>query len=83
MAENARIPVSEPTFALVPKLRPIELAGLVPVSNKMLRDAQINPEFEDVIRSDMAEALSARQDLAFLQGLGAATSRWACAATRA
>ena len=68
--ENARIPVSEPTFALVPKLVPIELAALVPVSNRLLRNAQTQPEFEAVLRSDMADAIAGRQDLAFLQGLG-------------
>jgi HK97 family phage major capsid protein len=68
--ENARIPVSEPTFTAIPKLVPIELSALVPVSNRLLRDAQTNPAFEQVIRNDMAAAVSGRQDLAFLQGLG-------------
>jgi HK97 family phage major capsid protein len=70
VAENARIPVSEPTLTLIPKLKPIELAALVPVSDRLLRDALTNPVFEDVIRNDMAATLSGRQDLAFLQGLG-------------
>jgi HK97 family phage major capsid protein len=73
VAENARIPVSEPTFALVPKLKPIELAALVPVSNRLLRDAQTNPTLEEALRGDMADALSGRQDLAFLQGVGGGT----------
>ncbi len=68
--ENARIPVSEPTFALIPKLRPIELAALVPVSNRLLRDAQTNPSLEEALRNDMADSLAGRQDLSFLQGLG-------------
>lgn len=70
VAENARIPVSEPTFSLEPKLRPLELAALVPVSNRLLRDAQTNPTLEAALRQDMAGALSVRQDLSFLQGLG-------------
>jgi HK97 family phage major capsid protein len=73
IAENARIPVSEPTFAEGPTLRPIELAALVPVSNRILRDAQTIPAFEDVIRQDMADALAGRQDLALLQGIGGGT----------
>lgn len=68
--ENARIPVTEPTFALVPKLKPMELAALLPVSNRLLRDAATNPTLEDALRNDMAGALAGRQDLAFLQGLG-------------
>jgi HK97 family phage major capsid protein len=71
--ENARIPVSEQTFALIPKLRPIELAALVPVSNRLLRDARTSPELENALRSDMAQALAGRQELAFLQGLGGGT----------
>jgi len=70
VAENARIPVTEPTFALVPKLRPMELAALLPVANRLLRDAATNPTLEDALRQDMAGALAGRQDLAFLQGLG-------------
>ncbi len=70
VAENARIPVSEPTFTTVPKLTPLELAALLPVSNRLLRDAQTNPSLEEALRTDMADSLSGRQDLAFLQGLG-------------
>lgn len=69
--ENAPIPVSEETFALVPKLRPKELAALVPVSNRLLRDAETNPALESALRADMAASLSLRQDLAFLQGFAA------------
>jgi HK97 family phage major capsid protein len=68
--ENARIPVSEPTFALVPKLLPKELAALVPVANRLLRDAQTNPTIDEALKRDMSDALATRQDLSFLQGLG-------------
>lgn len=68
--ENARIPVTEQTFALTPVLNPIDLAVLTPVSNRLLRDASTQPSLEEVIRNDMAGAIAGRADLAFLQGLG-------------
>jgi HK97 family phage major capsid protein len=39
VAENAAIPVSEQTFALSALFRPKDLASLVPVSDRLLRDA--------------------------------------------
>jgi len=69
-AENAPIPVSEQTFAQAVLLRPRELAALVPVSNRLLRDAADNPAIEDVLRADLAEIIALREDLAFLQGTG-------------
>ncbi|UGS36102.1 phage major capsid protein [Capillimicrobium parvum] len=71
--ENARIPVSEPQFSLTPKLKPLQLAALSPVSNRLLHDAQTVPEFEEIIRSDLADAVANRADLAYLQGLGGGT----------
>jgi len=68
--EGARIPVSEETFSLTPVLRPIELAALVPVNDRLLRDAQTLPQLEEVLRGDLAQAIAGRADLAFLQGLG-------------
>ncbi|MBA3364691.1 MAG: phage major capsid protein [Actinobacteria bacterium] len=70
VAENARIPVSEETFAQAAILRPRNLAALVPISNRLLRDADETPAVEDVIRRDLAEVLALRQDIAFLQGTG-------------
>jgi len=70
IAENAAIPVSEPTFAQVPLLIPKELAALVPVSNRLLRDAAVSPSVEKVLREDLAEIMALRQDLAFIQGTG-------------
>lgn len=70
VAENAAIPISEQTFAQAVLLRPKELAALVPVSNRLLRDAAENPDVEDVIRSDLAEVLALREDLTFLRGTG-------------
>jgi HK97 family phage major capsid protein len=68
--ENAHIAPSEPTFAEAPLLRPRELAALVPVSNRLLRAAAEEPGIEEVLRSDLAEILALRADLAFLQGTG-------------
>ena len=70
VAENAAIPVSEQTFAQQALLRPKELAALVPISNRLLRDAAQSPDVESVIRSDMSEVLALRADLAFLRGTG-------------
>ena len=70
VAENARLPVSEQTFAVTPKLTPYELGTLLPISNRLLRDAQTIPALEDALRSDMADGLAARLDLAFLDGPG-------------
>lgn len=66
--ENSPIPISEETFAQEVLLRPVELAALVPISNRLLRDAASNPSAEQVIRTDLAEVLALRQDLAFLSG---------------
>jgi HK97 family phage major capsid protein len=70
VAENAAIPPSEETFGQAPLLRPTDLAALVPISNRLLRDAADSPDVEDVIRQDLAEVLALRQDLAFLRGTG-------------
>jgi HK97 family phage major capsid protein len=68
--ENARVPVTEQTFATSVLLRPKALAALVPVSNRLLRDARENPSVESIVRSDLTEVLALRADLAFLRGTG-------------
>ena len=70
VAENANVPVSEPTLAQAPLLQPKELAALVPVSNRLLRDAAETPQLEQVLRDDLAELMALRADLAFIQGTG-------------
>ncbi|MEJ7567715.1 MAG: phage major capsid protein [Gaiellaceae bacterium] len=70
VGENLRIAVSEEAFAQAPLLRPKQLAALVPVSNRLLRDAEESPDIEEVIRADIAEVLALRADLAFLLGTG-------------
>jgi HK97 family phage major capsid protein len=72
VAENAAIPVSEQIFDQEVLLTPKELGALVPISNRLLRDAADSPDVEAVIRADMAEVLALRADLAFLRGTGAA-----------
>jgi HK97 family phage major capsid protein len=68
--ENAAIPVSEETFAQSVLLRPKELAALVPISNRLLRDASGSPDIEQVLREDLAEIMSLRLDLSCIQGAG-------------
>jgi HK97 family phage major capsid protein len=70
LAENAPIPVSEQTFVQSALLTPRELAALVPVSDRLLRDADDNPSVEEIVRRDLAEVLALRADLAFLRGTG-------------
>lgn len=69
-AENAAISTSQQTFAIVAQLLPKALAALVPVSNRLLRDAQTNPPLEQLLLRDIAEVIRLREDLAFLQGTG-------------
>jgi HK97 family phage major capsid protein len=71
VGENLRIPVSEQTFAQAPLLAPKQLAALVPVSNRLLRDAQQSPDIEQVIRDDLAEVLALKADSSFIRGTGA------------
>lgn len=67
VAENARITPSELTLAQAAVLTPKFLTALVPVSNVLLRNA---PGVDTTIRDDMVEAITTREDLAFIMGLG-------------
>jgi HK97 family phage major capsid protein len=69
VAENALVPISEETFAEGPLLTPKELAAMVPISDRLLREAD-NPSVEEIVRRDLVEVLSLRADLAFLRGTG-------------
>lgn len=53
-----------------PLLRPKRLSALVPVSNRLLRDAADSPDADAVIRQDLAEIMALRADRAFLLGDG-------------
>jgi HK97 family phage major capsid protein len=70
--ENAAAVVSEETFSQGALLAPRDLTAMVPVSDRMLRDAAETPDLETIVRQDMAEVLALRADLAFLRGTGAA-----------
>jgi HK97 family phage major capsid protein len=70
--EGAHIAPSEMTFSQQVLLQPKGLAALVPVSNRLLRDARDTPDAADVITEDLAEIMALRADLAFLQGTGTA-----------
>jgi HK97 family phage major capsid protein len=65
--ENSNITPSELVVADAPLLTPKNLTGLVPVSNWLLTDA---PEADSMVRTDIAEVIGLREDLAFLQGTG-------------
>jgi len=75
VAENAAIPPSEPTFAEEALLQPKELAALVPVSNRLLRDAAQSPSLDEALRMDLADIMALRADLAFLEGPGGTEPR--------
>ncbi|MEP6697899.1 MAG: phage major capsid protein [Pseudonocardiales bacterium] len=69
--ENAAAPISEQTFDQDVLLMPRDLVAMVPVSDRLLRDAADNPSVENVVRADVDEVLALRADLAFLRGAGA------------
>jgi HK97 family phage major capsid protein len=69
-SENEPIPISEQTFGEAPMLRPKRLSALVPVSNRLLRDAAESPDADAVIREDLAAVMALRADRAFLLGDG-------------
>jgi len=69
-AENAPTPVSEQTFASSALLRPRDLTAMVPVSDRLLRDADDTPDIEDIVRQDLAEVVALRADASFLRGTG-------------
>jgi HK97 family phage major capsid protein len=66
-AENARIIPSEQVFAEAVLMTPKNLTAMVPVSNYLLADAA---GADQLIRDDMVEVITLREDLAFLRGTG-------------
>jgi HK97 family phage major capsid protein len=70
VAENAAIPTSEETFSFAAVLRPKPLAALIPVSNRLLRDAAVTPSLDQALRTDLSQVIALRADLAFLRGTG-------------
>jgi HK97 family phage major capsid protein len=71
IGEGNNIGTSEPTFGLK-RFTEREIAALVPISNKLLRNASQNVDF--LVRDDMVGAFAQTEDLAFLRsnGVGAA-----------
>lgn len=67
VGENTNITKSEPTFGQL-QLSAKKLAALVPISNDLLGDS--SPSVDTIVRDDMVNALSTREDLAFLRDDG-------------
>lgn len=70
VAENGAIPTSEQSFSFAAVLRPKPLAALIPVSNRLLRDAAVTPSLDQALRTDLSQVIALRADLAFLRGTG-------------
>jgi HK97 family phage major capsid protein len=69
-AENAPIVVSEQTFGIPLTLSPKELSALVPMSNRVLRDASSNPSIAEAVTEDLAAVIALGLDAGFLAGTG-------------
>lgn len=67
IGELQAAPVSQPQFGLL-NLTAKKLAGLVPVSNDLLKDA--SPRADAIVRDDLVRVLSIREDLAFIRDDG-------------
>lgn len=59
-AENANLPVSEASFSQDVLLRPRALGTVVPVSNRLLRDARDTPDLDALLRDELAEIMALR-----------------------
>jgi HK97 family phage major capsid protein len=70
IGENLPVPISEPTFAESQLIKPRRLSAIVPISNRLLRDAAENPDADRVLREDLATVMALRADRAFLVGTG-------------
>jgi HK97 family phage major capsid protein len=71
IGENKNVPKTEPTFRQV-KFSDKFNAGLVPISNSLLRTA--SPNVDRLIRDDMVAALVTRSDQAFIRDDGSANT---------
>lgn len=69
VGENTQIPAAEQTFAQVQLVAKV-LAAMVKVSNQLLQDT--SGAAEAAIRRDVAKVIALAEDMAFLQGTGAA-----------
>lgn len=66
-AENASIPVSEPTFDNIDQ-KFKKLTALVPVGNSLLRHSSV--AMAALVRDDILKVMALREDLAFIRGDG-------------
>lgn len=71
--ELANAPPSQPSFGQL-VLSAKKLTGLVPISNDLLRDAASSPAVDALVRDDMVQSFSRREDLAFIRGDGASNT---------
>jgi HK97 family phage major capsid protein len=69
VGEARRIDPSEPTFGQI-QLLARKLAGLVPVSNDLLRES--DPSADMIIRDDLARVMALTEDTNLLRGAGTA-----------
>ena len=67
VGENANIAKTAPTFGQL-QLSAKKLAALVPISNDLLRDS--SPQVDNIVRDYLVQALSGREDLAFIRDDG-------------
>lgn len=69
-AENAMLPVTTESFAIVNSLLPHVLGTLLVSSIRLLTDASSNPSLEQVLRQDLANVMGTALDAALVNGTG-------------
>lgn len=70
-SETGPIPVSQPgTNEIIASAK--KLTALVPITNDLLRDTQFTTAADALVRDDLVQVMSLREDLAFLVGDGTA-----------
>ncbi len=73
MSGIGSIPTSQESFAIVARLIPHALAALVPVSLKLLLDAQTMPSslhLDEIVTNDITKVVALAEDQAFISGSG-------------
>ena len=71
VGENADITASQPNFEQI-RLQPNKAAGLVPISNALLRKA--DPVVNQIVENDLTAVIARLLDLQYLQGDGIGTN---------
>jgi HK97 family phage major capsid protein len=72
VGENEPAPMSQPEFDQEVLLEPKELTALLAASNRLVRDAQQNPNLDQVLREELAEVMALAADHGYLEGSGSA-----------